>query len=146
MLPIEKRKGEIMERTLVLVKPDAVERRLIGEFISIYEKKGFHIAALKIIKPSKEIAEKHYAEHTGKPFFGSLVDFITSGEVCALILEGNNVIAMVRKMNGATDPANAEAGSIRGRYAISMSENAVHASESNESAEREIKTWFPEMH
>jgi nucleoside-diphosphate kinase len=133
-----------MERTLVLIKPDAVERRLIGEIISMYEEEGFHISALKIINPSKEIAEKHYAEHTGKPFFDNLVNFITSGEVCALILGGNNVIAMVRKMNGATDPANAEAGTIRGRFAISMSENTVHASESMESAEREIKIWFPE--
>jgi len=135
-----------MERTLVLIKPDAVERRLTGEIISIYEKKGFHISALKITKPSKEIAEEHYAEHTGKPFFDNLVSYITSGEVCALILEGNNVIAMVRKMNGATDPANAEAGTIRGQFAISMSENTVHASESMESAEREIKIWFPELH
>jgi len=134
-----------MERTLVLIKPDAVERRLTGEIISIYEKKGFHIAALKIIKPSKEIAEKHYAEHTGKPFFDNLVSYITSGEVCALILEGSNVVTAVRKMNGATDPANAEAGTIRGRFAISMSENTVHASESMESAEREIEIWFPEM-
>jgi nucleoside-diphosphate kinase len=134
-----------MERTLVLIKPDAVERSLTGEIISIYEKKGFHISALKIIKPSKEIAEKHYAEHIGKTFFDNLVSYITSGEVCALILEGSNVIATVRKMNGATDPANAEAGTIRGRFAISMSENTVHASESMESAEREIKIWFPEM-
>jgi len=134
-----------MERTLVLIKPDAVERRLTGEIISIYEKKGLHISALKITRPSKEIAEEHYAEHTGKPFFDNLVSYITSGEVCALILEGNNVIAMVRKMNGATDPANAEAGTIRGQFAISMSENTVHASESMESAEREIKIWFPEI-
>ena len=134
-----------MERTLVLIKPDAVERRLTGEIISIYEKKGLHISALKITKPSKETAEEHYAEHTGKPFFDNLVSYITSGEVCALILEGNNVIAMVRKMNGATDPANAEAGTIRGQFAISMSENTVHASESMESAQREIKIWFPEI-
>ena len=135
-----------MERTLVLIKPDAVERRLAGEIISIYEKKGLHLSALKITKPSKETAEEHYAEHTGKPFFDNLVSYITSGEVCALILEGNNVIAMVRKMNGATDPANAEAGTIRGQFAISMSENTVHASESMESAQREIKIWFPEIH
>jgi len=134
-----------MERTLVLIKPDAVERRLTGEIISIYEKKGLHISALKITKPSKETAEEHYAEHTGKPFFDNLVSYITSGEVCALILEGNNVIAMVRKMNGATDPANADAGTIRGQFAISMSENTVHASESMKSAQREIKIWFPEI-
>ncbi len=135
-----------MERTLVLIKPDAVERRLTGEIISIYEKKGLHISALKITKPSKKTAAEHYAEHTGKPFFDNLVSYITSGEVCALILEGNNVIAMVRKMNGATDPANAEAGTIRGQFAISMSENTVHASESMESAQHEIKIWFPEIH
>jgi nucleoside-diphosphate kinase len=134
-----------MERTFVLIKPDAVERRLIGEITSIYEKKGFHISAMKIIKPSKETAENHYIDHKEKPFFDNLVSYITGGEVCAMILEGNNVTAMVRKMNGATDPANAEAGTIRGQFAISMSENSVHASENMESAEREIKIWFPEL-
>lgn len=134
-----------MERTLVLIKPDAMERKLMGEIISIYEKKGFSISALKIVKPTKEMAEEHYAEHKGKPFYGRLVNFITKGEVCAVVMEGENIIDAVRKINGATDPLNAEPGTIRGRYALSKSENAVHASDSVESAEREIKIWFPEL-
>lgn len=134
-----------MERTLVLIKPDAMERKLMGEIISIYEKKGFSISALKIVKPSKKIAEEHYAEHKGKPFYEPLVNFITKGEVCAVVMEGENIIDAVRKLNGATDPLNAEPGTIRGRYALSKSENAVHASDSVESAEREIKIWFPEL-
>jgi len=134
-----------MERTLVLIKPDAMERKLMGEIISIYEKKGFHISALKIVKPSRELAEEHYAEHKGKPFYERLVNFIIRGEVCAMVIEGENVIEAVRKINGATDPLNAEPGTIRGRYALSKSENAVHASDSIQSAEREIKIWFPEL-
>lgn len=134
-----------MERTLVLIKPDAMERKLMGEIISIYEKKGFHISALKIVKPTKKMAEEHYAEHKGKPFYENLVNFITKGEVCAMVIEGENVIEAVRKINGATDPLNAEPGTIRGRYALSKSENAVHASDSIVSAEREIKIWFPEL-
>jgi nucleoside-diphosphate kinase len=134
-----------MERTLVLIKPDAMERKLMGEIISIYEKKGFSISALKIVKPTKEMAEEHYAEHKGKPFYEPLVNFITKGEVCAVVMEGENIIDAVRKLNGATDPLNAEPGTIRGRYALSKSENAVHASDSTESAEKEIKIWFPEL-
>lgn len=134
-----------MERTLVLIKPDAMERKLMGAIISIYEKKGLHISALKIIKPTVEMAKEHYAEHKGKPFYERLVNYITKGEVCALIIEGENCINIVRKINGATDPLNAEVGSIRGRYAISISENTVHASDSAASAEREIKIWFPEL-
>jgi len=134
-----------MERTLVLVKPDAMERRLMGEIISVYEKKGIHIAALKIIKPTRETAWKHYIEHESKPFFQDLVAFITRGEVCAMILEGENVIETVRKMNGATDPLKADPGTIRFLYSTSMSENSVHSSDSAESAEREIKVWFPEI-
>lgn len=133
-----------MERSLVLVKPDGVERRLVGEIISIYEKKGLNITALKLIQPTREIAENHYIEHKDKPFFKELVAFLTRGKVCAMIIEGNNVVKMVRKINGATDPAEAESGTIRGRFAISKSENIVHASDSVESAEREIKIWFPE--
>lgn len=134
-----------MERTLVLIKPDAMERKLMGEIISIYEKKGLHISALKIIKPTAEIAKSHYFEHKDKPFFESLVSCITRGEVCALVIEGEDAITIVRKINGATNPLNAEVGTIRGRYAISMSENSVHSSDSVESAEREVKIWFPEM-
>ncbi|WP_368491096.1 nucleoside-diphosphate kinase [Clostridium sp. BJN0013] len=131
-----------MERTLVLIKPDAMERKLMGEIISIYEKKGLHIAALKIVKPTIEIAEKHYNEHKGKPFFQELINFITRSEVCALIIEADNAVELVRKINGDTDPLNAEVGTIRGKFAISKSENAVHSSDSSESAEREIEIWF----
>ncbi len=134
-----------MERTLVLIKPDAMERRLMGEIISIYEKKGLHITALKIIKPTSEIAKEHYIEHEKKQFFGNLINYITSGEVCALIIEGNDVISLLRKINGATNPMNAEMGTVRGQYALSVSKNAVHSSDSAENAEREIKIWFPEI-
>ena len=134
-----------MEKTLVLIKPDAVERKLTGEIISIYEKKGLHIAALKILKPTDDIAQDHYDEHKDKVFFAELLQFITRGEVCAIIIEGEKAVETVRKINGATDPLNADAGSIRGRYALSKSENCVHASDSIESADREIRIWFPEF-
>ena len=133
-----------MEKTLVLIKPDAMKRKLMGEIISIYEKSNLHIAAIKIIRATNEIAEKHYEEHKEKLFFSELIDYITSGEVCALIIEGENVVDEVRKLNGETDPKNANPSSIRGRYALSKSENSVHASDSIKSAEQEIKIWFPE--
>jgi len=134
-----------MERTLVLIKPDAMERNLMGEIISIYEKKRLNISAIKIIKPAIEIAKSHYIEHEGKPYFDNLVKSITRGKVCALIIEGENVIPIVRKVNGATNPLNADAGTIRGQFAVSMPENTVHSSDSVESADREIKIWFPEI-
>jgi nucleoside-diphosphate kinase len=134
-----------MEKTLVLIKPDAVERSLMGQIIAIYEQKGLNITALKLIAPSREIAENHYIEHKEKPFFKELVAFLTRGKLCALIIEGDNVVKIVRKINGATDPAEAETGTIRGRFAVSKSENMVHASDSAESAAREIKIWFPEI-
>ena len=133
-----------MERAMVIIKPDAMERKLMGEIISIYEKKGLHISAAKIVKPSRDLAESHYGEHRDKPFFAEVVRYITRGEVCALIIEGGNAVNIVRRINGATDPITAEAGSIRGRYGVSKTENSVHASDSAESAEREIKLWFPE--
>lgn len=132
-----------MERALVIIKPDAMERKLMGEIISIYEKKGLHISAARIVKPSRELAENHYGEHRDKPFFAEVVGYITRGEVCALIIEGGNAVNVVRRINGATDPITAEAGSIRGRYGVSKTENSIHASDSTESAEREIKLWFP---
>ena len=134
-----------MERTLVLIKPDAVERRLVGKIISIYEEKGLYISAIKIIKPSLEMAKEHYAEHKDMPYFKALTEYITMGNVCALILEGDNAIQVVRKINGATDPLNAEVGTIRGRFATSKSENIVHSSDSPENAAREILIWFPEI-
>lgn len=134
-----------MERTLVLLKPDAVERRLVGRLIGIYEEKGLAITALKMVKPSRELVETHYDEHKEKPFFQELVVYLTRGTVVALVIEGENVIKMVRKINGATDPAAAEAGTIRGQFALTKTENLVHASDSSLSAEREIKIWFPEF-
>ena len=134
-----------MERTLVLIKPDAVERRLVGKIISIYEEKGLYISAIKIIKPSLEMAKEHYAEHKDMPYFKALTEYITRGNVCALILEGDNAIQVVRKINGATDPLNADVGTIRGRFATSKSENIVHSSDSPENAAREILIWFPEI-
>ena len=135
-----------MEKTLVLIKPDAMKRKLMGEIISIYEKSNLYISKIKIIRATIEIAEEHYEEHKEKPFFHELIDYITSGEVCALIVEGDNAVEEVRKLNGATDPKNANPSSIRGRYALSKSENSVHASDSIKSAEREIRIWFPEVY
>ncbi len=134
-----------MERTMVLIKPDAMERKLMGQIISIYEEKGLCISALKIIKPSLEIAKEHYIEHKDKSFFETLVSYIMRGNVCALIIEGVNAISIVRKINGATDPLNADIGSVRGRFAMSKLENTVHSSDSVQSAEREIHIWFPEL-
>lgn len=133
-----------MEKTLVLIKPDAMKRNLMGEIISIYEKSNLHIKAMKIIKATNEMGMEHYEEHKEKPFFHELIEYITSNEVCALIIEGDNAVEEVRKLNGATDPKNAEPSSIRGRYALSKGENSVHASDSIISAEREIRIWFPE--
>jgi len=134
-----------MERTLVLIKPDAVERGLVGEIISIYEKKGIKIAGMKLIRADRETAENHYEEHKGRSYFESLINFITRSPIAALVLVGDNVIEQVRRINGATDPAKQDMGSIRGKYALSYSENTVHSSDSLEHAEREIKIWFPEI-
>jgi len=133
-----------MERTLILVKPDAFARNLTGEIIARFERKGLRIAALKLMTMDRALAEQHYAEHEGKPFFGELVDFITSGPTLALVVEGEGAIATLRKTIGATNPADAEPGSIRGDLASSMPDNLVHGSDSPESAEREIGIWFPD--
>lgn len=117
----------------------------MGKIISIYEQEGLHISSIKILKPSLEIAKSHYWEHKDKSFFEDLIDYITRGEVCVLIAEGDNAIKKVRKINGATDPAEAEPGSVRSRYAVSKTENSVHSSDSKESAEREISIWFSEQ-
>ena len=127
-----------MQETLVLIKPDAVKRQLSGEILSRYERKGL------VIKVPRELAEEHYAEHKAKPFFGELVDFITSGPVLAFVLAGENAIVSVRALNGATNPVDAAPGSIRGDYALTMDANVVHASDSPEAAAREIHLWFPE--
>lgn len=133
-----------MERTYVMVKPDGVQRNLVGEILSRFEKKGFKIVGLKMLRLTREIAEKHYAEHIGKPFFESLVSYITSGPVVAFVLEGKDVVATVRAMNGATNPLNAGPGTVRGDYAIEVGRNVIHASDSVESANREIGIYFTE--
>jgi nucleoside-diphosphate kinase len=132
------------ERTLVLIKPDGVQRRLIGEIISRIEGKGLTIAALELRNVSDELARKHYAEHDGKPFFDSLLDFITSGPVVAAIVEGPRAVAAFRQIAGGTDPVERAApGSIRGDLALVTQDNLVHGSDSPESAVRELELWFP---
>lgn len=131
-----------MENTLVILKPDVLERKLMGEIISIYEKTNLHISQIKIIKPTVQLATKHYIEHIEKPFFNELLNYITRGEVCAMIIEGDDAISKVRQINGATDPKKAELSSIRGMYGISKTENSVHSSDSKESANKEIDIWF----
>ena len=128
-----------MEKTLVLVKPDGVRRGLSGEIIARFENRGLQIVALKLMQISRTMAEKHYAEHVGKPFFDSLVEFITSGPVVAMVVKGDHAIRAVRAMMGATNPLEAAPGTIRGDFALVMSENVIHGSDGSESAEREIK-------
>ena len=134
-----------MERTLILVKPDAFARGLTGEIIARFERKGLALVALKHLTTSRETAETHYAEHAERPFFGELVDFITSAPLVALILEGQDAIKAARQLIGATNPLEATPGSIRGDFAIEVGTNMVHGSDSPESAEREIGIWFPEL-
>jgi nucleoside-diphosphate kinase len=134
-----------MERTLILVKPDAFARGLTGEIIARFERKGLALVALKHLTTSRETAETHYAEHAERPFFGELVDFITSAPLVALILEGQDAIRAARQLIGATNPLEAAPGSIRGDFAIEVGTNMVHGSDSPESAEREIGIWFPEL-
>lgn len=131
-----------MERTYVMIKPDGVQRNLVGEIIARFEKKGFKIVGLKMLKLSRKMAETHYAEHIGKPFFEPLATYITSGPVVAMVLEGIGVVSAVRAINGATNPANAESGTIRGDLAIEVGRNVIHGSDSVESAEREIAIYF----
>jgi nucleoside-diphosphate kinase len=130
------------ERTLVLIKPDAMRRRLAGEIISRLEQRGFELRAAKLVDVESELAERHYHEHAEKPFFGELVDFITSGPTLALVVEGESAVSVVRATIGATNPANAAPGTIRGDLALAMPDNLVHGSDSPESAEREIGLWF----
>lgn len=133
------------ERTLVLVKPDGVERGLIGEVISRIERKGFKIVALEMRTLERSIAETHYAEHVDKPFFNDLVDFISGGPLVAAVIEGNEAIAAWRTMMGATNPVNAAMGTIRGDLATETQLNVSHGSDSEESAAREIKLFFPNL-
>ena len=134
-----------VERTLVLIKPDAVRRRLAGEILGRIEARGFEIRAGKLLVVGRDLAERHYAEHGEKPFFGDLVDFITSGPTWALVVEGEGAIGTLRRTIGATNPADADPGTIRGDLAMSMPDNLVHGSDSPASAEREIALWFDDL-
>jgi nucleoside-diphosphate kinase len=134
-----------MDRTLILVKPDAFARGLTGEILVRFERKGLRIVALKQIVATDEIAQTHYAEHAERPFFGELVEFITSAPLVALVLEGQDVVKAARQLIGATNPLEAATGSIRGDYAIEVGQNLVHGSDAPESAAREIGIWFPEL-
>jgi nucleoside-diphosphate kinase len=133
------------ERTLILVKPDAFERSLTGEIIGRFERKGLKLVALKQMQVQEELANTHYAEHREKPFFGELVSFITRGPLVAMVLEGESAVVAARQLIGATNPLEADAGSIRGEFATEVTFNLVHGSDSPESAEREIGLWFPEL-
>lgn len=133
-----------MEKTFLMVKPDGVQRNLIGDIVSRFEKKGFTLAGAKLMQISDELAEKHYGEHKEKPFFGELTEFITSGPVFAMVWEGENVIATARNMMGKTNPSDAQPGTIRGDYGVTVGKNIIHGSDSPESAEREINLFFDE--
>src|SRR5919205_332601 len=134
-----------MDRTLILVKPDAFGRGLTGEIIARFERKGLRIVALKHMQMDRGLAEQHYAEHEGKPFFEELVTFITSGPLVAMVLEGEDAVAAARQVIGATNPLEAVAGSIRGDFAIAVGQNMVHGSDSPQSAEREAALFFPDL-
>ncbi len=132
------------ERTLVLIKPDGVQRGLIGKIISRFEDKGLKIVAMKMLHLTKENAEEHYAQHKGKPFFDSLINYITSAPIVAMVVEGKNAVACIRKVVGATNPQEAEPGTIRFDFAMDIGRNIIHASDSPDTAEREIKLFFDE--
>ena len=130
------------EQTLVLIKPDAVQRRLGGRILDRFEQRGLNVRAAKLVRVDRALAERHYAEHVDKPFFGELVEFITSAPTLALVLEGESAISVVRTTMGATNPTNAAPGTIRGDFALAMPDNLVHGSDAPESALREIELWF----
>ena len=131
-----------MERTLVLIKPDALERQLAGEILARFERRGLVVRAARLLAVDRDLAERHYGEHREKAFFGELVDFITSGPTLALVVEGESAVSVVRATIGATNPASAAPGTIRGDLALAMPDNLVHGSDSPESAQREIALWF----
>ena len=134
-----------MDRTLILVKPDAFARGLTGEIIARFERKGLRIVALKHMQVTDDLARHHYAEHEGKPFFGELVDFITSAPLVAMVLEGHEAVVAARQVIGATNPLEASPGSIRGDFALEVGKNMVHGSDSNDSAQRETELFFGEL-
>jgi nucleoside-diphosphate kinase len=131
-----------MQKTFIMVKPDGVQRGLIGEIVRRFEQKGLQLVGAKLMNVSKELAEKHYEEHKDKPFFGELVQFITSGPVFATVWQGNDAIAIARLMMGKTKPLDSQPGTIRGDFALTVTNNIIHGSDSPESAEREIALWF----
>jgi nucleoside-diphosphate kinase len=134
-----------MERTLILVKPDAFARNLTGEIIARFERKGLRVVALKLMTMTRELAERHYAEHEGKPFFEELVTFITSGPLVAMVLDGDQAVEAARQVIGATNPLQATTGSIRGDYAVAVGQNMVHGSDSPGSSAREVALFFPDL-
>jgi nucleoside-diphosphate kinase len=131
-----------MERTFAMVKPDGVQRGLVGEVVRRYEQRGLKVVGLKLMRVSRQLAEEHYAEHKGKPFYAGLVDYITSGPVVALALEGKDAVKVVRDINGATNPANAAPGTLRGDFAVDIGRNVVHGSDAPATAQRELKLYF----
>lgn len=136
--------ANVMERTLVLLKPDAMQRGLAGEIISRLERRGLRIAAMRMLRVDEDLASRHYAEHTEKPFYRTLVDFITSSPIVAAVVEGPNAVELVRSTMGATDPAKSAPGTIRGDFALYITQNLIHGSDSLESAAREIALYFDE--
>jgi nucleoside-diphosphate kinase len=134
-----------VDQTLILVKPDAFERALTGEVIARFERKGLRLTALKLMQVKRDLAERHYAEHSGKPFFPELIEFITRGPLVAMVLEGEEAVAAARQVIGATNPIDAAPGSIRGDFATEVTFNLVHGSDSAQTAEREIELFFPEL-
>ncbi len=134
-----------MERTLVIAKPDAVRRGLVGEIISRIERKQLRLVALQSLEITKELAERHYEEHKGKPFYDDLVSFITSGPSVVMVVEGRSAVSVVRSLMGSTDPAQAAPGTIRGDFGLELTQNLVHGSDSSESAAREIALFFPDL-
>ena len=134
-----------MERTLILIKPDAFARGLTGKIIARFERKGLRLVAMNLMTMTRELAERHYAEHEGKSFYDELVTFITSGPLVAMVLEGEQAVVAARQVIGATDPLQATTGSIRGDFAISVGQNMVHGSDSTESASREVALFFPDL-
>jgi nucleoside-diphosphate kinase len=134
----------MMEKSFVMMKPDAVQRRLMGQVLSRFEEKGLQIVAAKLMHISEDLAKEHYGEHNEKPFFGGLVEYITSSAVLAMVIQGDDCISLIRKMVGATNPKEADLGTIRGDFALDMGRNIIHASDSPQSAEREIALFFDE--
>ncbi|MDD2643899.1 MAG: nucleoside-diphosphate kinase [Methanobacteriaceae archaeon] len=134
----------MMEKSFVMMKPDAVARRLMGKILTRFEEKGLQLKAIKLMTISEDLAKEHYGEHSEKPFFNDLVDYIISGPVLAMVIEGDDAISLIRKMVGATNPQEAELGTIRGDYGIQTGRNIIHASDAPESAEREIGLFFNE--